>query len=153
MYWPEPPDQCQKLTAMIVYEWPKAAKENYFCFSCRKQVMNTLSSWRKQCKKFENEKQCTFSHHPLLHKSNIISATLASVASQSPKRLASTGDRCLYLGSKRSVQACKCYSRFWSANKSNAVIGNETADCICLKVKVGGEELIHTKSYGLWRYS
>ncbi|CAB4024538.1 Hypothetical predicted protein [Paramuricea clavata] len=85
------PDQCQKLAAMSVEERLVVAKENHVCFSCLKKAgrdhRQANCSRRKQCNKVENGSQCTFSHHPLLHKSSAVGATLASVTSQKDSML------------------------------------------------------------------
>ena len=80
------PDQCQKLAAMTVDERLKIAKENHVCFSCLKKAgrehRQANCSRKRQCNKIENGNQCTFSHHPLLHKSNTARVTLASETNQ-----------------------------------------------------------------------
>jgi hypothetical protein len=85
------PDQCQKLAAMSVEERLVAAKENHVCLSCLKKAgrdhRQANCSRRKQCNKVENGSQCTLSHHPLLHKSSTVGATLASVTSQKDSML------------------------------------------------------------------
>ena len=149
------PDQCQKFATMTFDERLQAAKENHVCFSCLKKAggdhRQADCSRRKQCDKIENGNQCTSTHHPLLHRSNKVGVSLASVNSQKDSLLPVitanlSGPNGLY---KRG-------NVLLDSGAQISLIRTETADSLGFKgrdvsvniVKVGGEEeLIRTKSY------
>ena len=149
------PDQCQKFATMTFDERLQAAKENHVCFSCLKKAgrdhRQANCNRRKQCDKIENGNQCTSTHHPLLHRSNKVGVSLASVNSQKDSLLPVitanlSGPNGLY---KRG-------NVLLDSGAQISLIRTETADSLGLKgrdvsvniVKVGGEEeLIRTKSY------
>ncbi|XP_028413778.1 uncharacterized protein LOC114536622 [Dendronephthya gigantea] len=149
------PDQCQKLAAMTVEERLKVAKENHVCFSCLKKAgrdhRQANCSRRKQCNQVEDGNQCTYTHHPLLHKSNTAGVKLASVSSQN--------DALLPVIAANICGPNGLYKRgnvLFDSGAQISLIRSETADSLGLKgkdisvniIKVGGEEeAIRTKSY------
>ena len=149
------PDQCQKFATMTFDERLQAAKENHVCFSCLKKAgrdhRQANCSRRKQCDKIENGNQCTSTHHPLLHKSNTVGVSLASVNSQKDSLLPVITAN---LGGLNGLY--KRGNVLLDSGAQISLIRTETADILGLKgrdvsvniVKVGGEEeLIRTKSY------
>ena len=68
---------------MSVDDRMKVAKENHVCFSCLKKAgrehRQVNCTRRRQCTKSENGAQCTFTHHPLLHRNNSVNVGVASV--------------------------------------------------------------------------
>ena len=64
-------DQCHKFKVMSPDERMKAVKDNHACFSCLKKAgrahNSSNCSRRKQCTEKQDDTQCKYYHHPLLH--------------------------------------------------------------------------------------
>ena len=64
-------DQCHKFKVMSPDECMKAVKDNHACFSCLKKTdrahNSSNCSRRKQCTEKQDDTQCKYYHHPLLH--------------------------------------------------------------------------------------
>ena len=64
-------DQCHKFKVMSPDERIKAVKDNYTRFSCLKKAdrahNSSNCSRRKQCTEKQDDTQCKYYHHPLLH--------------------------------------------------------------------------------------
>ena len=77
------PDQCQKFAALNADDRLKAVKDNHACFSCLKRAgrdhKTSNSNRRRQCTVKDNGVQCSWYHHPLLHKSTDLRASISSV--------------------------------------------------------------------------
>ena len=77
------PDQCHKFAALNADDRLKAVKDNHACFSCLKRAGRdhriSNCSRRKQCTEKENGVQCSWYHHPLLHKSTDLRVSISSV--------------------------------------------------------------------------
>ncbi|KAJ8022200.1 hypothetical protein HOLleu_39614 [Holothuria leucospilota] len=65
-------DECKKLAAMSYSQRMEKIKDNHACFCCLKKAGKSHRmancKRRKQCTEMINGKQCTYFHHPLLHK-------------------------------------------------------------------------------------
>ena len=69
-------DQCPKFGSMSVDERINLAKSNHVCFSCLKRAgqehKQANYKRRRQTTKTEKGVQCTYYHHPLLHKNTTV---------------------------------------------------------------------------------
>ncbi|KAJ8018338.1 hypothetical protein HOLleu_43725 [Holothuria leucospilota] len=65
-------DECKKLAAMSYSQRMEKIKDYHACFCCLKKAGKSHRmancKRRKQCTEMINGKQCTYFHHPLLHK-------------------------------------------------------------------------------------
>ena len=149
------PDQCEKFAAKSLDERIDAAKNNHVCFSCLKKAgrdhRQANCSRRRQCTKSESGKQCTFYHHPLLHKSQTAHIGIASLSNQKDSILP-----VIAANIWRSNEILKPGNIMFDSGAQISLIRRETADSLRLNgrditvniVKVGGdEEEIQTKVY------
>ena len=151
------PDQCTKLGSMNVEERISHAKSNHVCFSCLKRAgrehKQANCKQRRLCTKIEKGVQCTYYHHPLLHKSNTVNIGVASLHENEEAILPVTSADLFgsnNLRKRGNVQ--------FDSGAQVSLIRQETADCLGLKgkkisvtiTKVGGqEEEIKSKVYNV----
>ena len=151
------PDQCKKLGSMNVDERINLAKSNQVCFSCLKRAgrehKQANCKRRRQCTKTENGVQCTYYHHPLLHKSNAVNIGVASLHENEEAMLPITSADIFGCNNLR-----KRGNVMFDSGAQASLIRQETADSLGLRgketsvtiTKVGGqEEEINTKVYNV----
>ena len=151
------PDQCKKLGSMNVDERINLAKSNHVCFSCLKRAgrehKQANCKRRRQCTKTENGVQCTYYHHPLLHKSNAVNIGVASLHENEEAMLPVTSADIFGCNNLR-----KRGNVLFDSGAQVSLIRQETADSLGLRgketsvtiTKVGGqEEEINTKVYNV----
>ena len=151
------PDQCTKLGSMNVDERINLAKSNRVCFSCLKRAgrehKQANCKRRRQCTKTENGVQCTYYHHPLLHKSNAVNIGVASLHENEEAMLPVTSADIFGSNNLR-----KRGNVLFDSGAQISLIRQETADSLGLRgketsvtiTKVGGqEEEINTKVYNV----
>lgn len=149
------PDQCPKFAALSVDDRIATAKANHICFSCLKRAGrgHTAESCRRnqQCPKHENGMRCSQHHHQLLHKSNTVKISVASVANTKEAILPVLS---VNIGSTDGL--FKCGNVLLDSGAQVSLIRKETAETLGLKgkdvsvtiTKVGGEEeTMKTKEY------
>ena len=150
------PDQCEKIASLKPDNRLDVAKENHVCFSCLKRAgrdhkMSNCNR-RRRCSVIENDKQCSFFHHPLLHESSKAKVGVALTRENQEALLPIISAS--ICGAKKLY---KCGNvLFDSGAQIISLIKQETAESLGLKgkdasitiTKVGGEEEnVKTKVY------
>ena len=152
------PDQCTFYEALLsVDERINLAKSNHVCFSCLKRAgrehKQANCKRRRQCAKTEKGVQCTYYHHPLLHKSNAVNICVASLHENVEAMLPVTSADIFGSNNLR-----KRGNVLFDSGAQVSLIRQETADSLGLKgkeisltiTKVGGqEEEINTNVYNV----
>ena len=132
---------------MNVDDRVRAVKDNHVCFSCLKRAgrehRQANCSRRKQCTKSDNGTQCTFTHHPLLHKTTAANVGVASLSDNQSSMLPVI---CANICGPNGLY--KRGNVLLDSGAQISLIRRETADSLGLKgkdisvsiIKVGGEE-------------